>query len=141
MKFRRRRKKERKRKKEEKTPGTRGWSRLCDRTLAVKSKEKPEIKKGHIFFFFGIYLLVMPKYCGKQILSFWISPKVGQKQKTEERRKRDRKLVITMVSYAVQRPPWVVYIKPPGPKKFSLGSFLELGQKQKTEKKERRKKD
>ena len=39
---------------------------------------------------------------------------MGQKQKTEKK-KRDRKLVITMASYEKQTPPWVAYAKPPGP--------------------------
>ena len=47
----------------------------------------------------------MPKYWGKQIFSLGRFPKVGQKQKMERERekKRDRKLVITMTSYALQR--------------------------------------
>ena len=44
-------------------------------------------------------------------------PEVGQKQLTEkkERKKKDRKLVITMASYALQKSPWVAHTKPPGP--------------------------
>ena len=74
----------------------------------------------------------MPKYLGKQIFTHRRFPEVGQKQKTEKkkrevgknngqlriatsprvahakppgpkREKRDRKLVITMASYALQR--------------------------------------
>ena len=46
----------------------------------------------------------MPKYWGKQIFTHGSFPKVGQKEKTENReRERDRKLVITMASYALQR--------------------------------------
>ena len=55
-----------------------------------------------------------------------------------------------MASYALQTPPHVAHAKPPGPTYFlqhpywmkyifSLGSFPEVGQKQKTEKKEREK--
>ena len=48
----------------------------------------------------------MPKYWGKPIFTHGSFPEVGQKQKTEKkekRRERDRKLVITMASYALQR--------------------------------------
>ena len=45
----------------------------------------------------------MPKYWGKQIISLGSYPEVGQKKKTEKKKKRDRKLVITMASYALQR--------------------------------------
>ena len=39
----------------------------------------------------GIYLLVMPKYWGKQIFTQGSFPEVGQKQKTEKKeRKKDR---------------------------------------------------
>ena len=40
--------------------------------------------------FFCIYLLVMPKYWGKQIFSHGRFPEVGQKQKTEKKRERKR---------------------------------------------------
>ena len=56
---------------ENNTPGTRGWSRLHDRTLAVKSRKTPE----NIF-------LVMPKYGGIQSFSLGSFPEVGEKQKT-----------------------------------------------------------
>ena len=41
--------------------------------------------------FFGIHLLVMPKYWEKQIFTHGSFPEVGQKQKTErkEREKRE----------------------------------------------------
>ena len=48
----------------------------------------------------------MPKYWGKQIFSLGRFPEVGQKQKTErekEREREERKLVITMASYTLQR--------------------------------------
>ena len=49
----------------------------------------------------------MPKYWGKQIFTHGRFPEVGQKQKTErertKKRKNERKLVITMASYAMQR--------------------------------------
>ena len=57
----------------------------------------------------------MPKYWGKQIFTHGSFPQVGQKQKTE-RKKEDRKLVITMASYALQTPPRVAHAKPPGPR-------------------------
>ena len=47
----------------------------------------------------------MPKYWGKQIISLGRFPEVGQKQQTERgerKKKEDRKLVITMASYALQ---------------------------------------
>ena len=45
----------------------------------------------------------MPKYWGKQIFTHGRFPEVGQKQKTEKKRKKDRKHVIAMASYALQR--------------------------------------
>ena len=64
------------------TPGTAGGPGGLDRTLAVKNK----IYTQKIFF--CIYLLVMPKYWGKQIFAHGSFPEVGQKQKTERRKKR-----------------------------------------------------
>ena len=72
------------------TPGTRGWSRLRDRTLAVtKNRAKitffsgeKKLPKKNIFF--CIYLLVMPKYWVKSYLAHGSFPEVGQKQKTEK---------------------------------------------------------
>ena len=43
----------------------------------------------------------MPKYWGKQIFTHGRFPEVVQK--TEKKRKKDRKYVITMASYALQR--------------------------------------
>ena len=40
--------------------------------------------------FFCIYLLVMPKYWGKQIFTHGRFPEVGQKQKTENKKKRKK---------------------------------------------------
>ena len=45
----------------------------------------------------------MPKYWGKQIFAHGRFPKVGQNQKTEKKREKDRTYVITMASYALQR--------------------------------------
>ena len=45
----------------------------------------------------------MPKYWGGgDYFAHGSFPEVGQKQKTEKKRKKDRKLVITMTSYALQ---------------------------------------
>ena len=44
----------------------------------------------------------MPKYWGKQIFTHGSFPEVRQKQKTEKKREKDRKFVITMASYALQ---------------------------------------
>ena len=57
-----------KQKTEKNTPGTAG------------EKNKNYLK----FFFFCIYLLVMPKYWVKQIFTHGSFPKLGQKQKTEK---------------------------------------------------------
>ena len=58
------------------TPGSRGWSRHRDRTLAVpKKRNYLKLRKRKIF------LLFMPKYWGKQIFRHGSFPKVGQKQK------------------------------------------------------------
>ena len=45
----------------------------------------------------------MPKYWGKQIFSLGRIPEVGAKDGKDKREKKDRKLVITMASYALQR--------------------------------------
>ena len=42
--------------------------------------------------FFCIYLLVMPKYWGKQIFTHGTFPEVGQKQKTEEKKEERERL-------------------------------------------------
>ena len=55
----------------------------------------------------------MPKYWGKQIFSLREFPRSGSKAKDGE--KEERKLVITMASYALQTPPRVVHAKPLGP--------------------------
>ena len=43
-----------------------------------------------IFFFFSIYLLVMPKYWGKQIFAHGRFPEVRQKQKTEREKEKEK---------------------------------------------------
>ena len=85
------------------TPGTSGGPGGPDRTLAVaKNRAKMTFfsggKKNYLkkFFFFCIYLLVMPKYWVKNYFTHGIFPEVGQKQKTEKKKKKERKLVITM---------------------------------------------
>ena len=53
-----------------------------DRTLAVKNRKinkKSALPKKK--FFFCIYLIVMPKYWGKQIFTHGRFPEVGEKQK------------------------------------------------------------
>ena len=49
---------------------------------------------------------------GEKNFSLGRFPEVGQKQKTEKKKKRA--MGITMASYALQTPPWVAYAKPPG---------------------------
>ena len=67
------------------TPGTAVCPGDRDRTLAVKSRKSAEKSV------FCIYLLVMPKYWGKQIFSLGSFPEVGQKQKTEKKEERKKK--------------------------------------------------
>ena len=45
----------------------------------------------------------MPKFWGKQTFTHGRFPEVGQKQKTEKKKEKDRKYVIIMASYALQR--------------------------------------
>ena len=59
-----------------------------------------------------MYLLVMPKYWGKQIFTHGSFPEVGQKQTME----RERQLVIIMATLRIATPPGVAHAKPPGPK-------------------------
>ena len=63
-----------------------------------KRPQKNQFFSIFSFFFLGIYLLVMPKYWGKQIFSLRSFPEVGQKQKTEREER-----------------PRVAHAKPPGP--------------------------
>ena len=70
------------------TPGTAGGPGGRDRTLAKKNRKIA--KKNYLNFFLCIYLLVMPKYWGKQIFAHGRFPEVGQKQKTE-RKEREKK--------------------------------------------------
>ena len=50
-----------------------------------QQKKKRE-KEPELIFFKCIYLLVMPKYWGKQIFSPGSFPNVGQKQKAEKKK-------------------------------------------------------
>ena len=110
------------------TPGTAGGPGGRDRTLAVKSRKIPP--KSVFFrkkrkkltppkYFFCIYLLVMPRYWGKQIFTQGRFTEVGQKQKTEKKerkRERERKLVITMAKLRMAHASTHGARKPPGPK-------------------------
>ena len=51
----------------------------------------------------------MPKYWGKQIFTHGRFPDVGQKQKTEKRKRRANVCIITMASYALRTPPQVAH--------------------------------
>ena len=57
--------------------------------LKKKSKVNKETEKRDIFF--CIYLLVMPKYWGGNYFAHGRFPEVGQKQKTEKKREKERK--------------------------------------------------
>ena len=79
------------------TPRTAGGPGGRDRTLAVKSRKN--VRKSPFFlqkikyppkFFFWIYLLVMPKYWGKNYFAHGSFLKVGQKQKTEKKERRKK---------------------------------------------------
>ena len=61
-----------------------------------------------------MYLLILPKYSGKQIFSHGSFPEVSQ-SKRRGKKKRERKLVITMASNTLQTPPRVAHAKSPGP--------------------------
>ena len=91
-----------------------------------KQKKRP---KNHLFFlkkikftppnfFFCIYLLVMPKYWVKNYFAHGRFPKVGQKQKTEEKeeREKDWTMVITMAKLRMAHASTHCARKPPGPK-------------------------
>ena len=64
---------------------------------------------------FCIYLLVMPKYWVKNYFAHGRFPEVGQKQKTEEKKKEERKLVITMAKLRMAHANTHGARKPPGP--------------------------
>ena len=61
----------------------------------------------------------MPKYWGKQIFAHGRFPEVGQKQKTERKRrkreKKDRTMVITMAKLRMAHASTHGARKPPGP--------------------------
>ena len=64
-----------------------------------KEEEMPENqpffrKRIKIINFFGIYLLIMPNYWGKQIFRHGSFPEMGQKQKTERKRKKGRRVKV-----------------------------------------------
>ena len=78
------------------TPGTRGWSRLRDRTPAVaKNRAKMTFFSGGgknylKKYFFCIYLLVMPKYWGKRTGD---SPKWVKSRRCRKKKKKRKKKV------------------------------------------------
>ena len=82
-------------KKRDNTPGTAGGPGGRDRTLTVKSRKTAEksaffrkkIQFTHICI--CIYLLVMPKYWGKNYFARGSFPEVVQKQKTEKKREKE----------------------------------------------------
>ena len=56
-----------------------------------REKERPKVgKNNQTIIIFCIYLLVMPKYWGKQIFILVSFPEVGQKQKMEKKKKREK---------------------------------------------------
>ena len=59
----------------------------------------------------------MPKYWGKQIFAQGSFPEVGQKQKTERKRKRRERLNDgnNNGQLGIATPPRVAHAKPPGP--------------------------
>ena len=68
----------------------------------------------------------MPKYGGKQIFSLGSFPKVGQKQKTE-RKKREKerpKVGNNNGQLRIATPPRVAHAKPPGPKFGYAATYL-----------------
>ena len=111
------------------TPGTAGGPGGRDRTLAVKSgktSEKSPLFLKKIKFtpkniFFCIYLLVMPKYWVKNYFAHGSFPEVGQKQKTERKKRRrgkkDWTMVITMAKLRMAHASTHGARKPPGPKR------------------------
>ena len=50
------------------------------------------MKLPNKYIFLRIYLLVLPKYWGKQIFTHGRFPEVGQKQKTEKKKKKRERL-------------------------------------------------
>ena len=78
------------------TPGTRGGPGSHDRDAGCKKKKKCQkisffVKNKNTFF--CIYLLVMPKYWGKQIFAHERLPKVGQMSKAKDGEKKKRKKI------------------------------------------------
>ena len=49
------------------------------------------VKKNYLFFSSQMFLLVMPKYWGKQIFMHGSFPELGEKQKTKEKKEGKRK--------------------------------------------------
>ena len=106
------------------TPGTAGGPGGRAQGLAVKSwkdarksvfflRKKIKISK----FFFCIYLLVIPKYWVNNYFTHGRFPELGQKQKTEKKRKEkiDWTMVITMAKLRMAPASTHGTRKPPGP--------------------------
>ena len=76
----------------------------------------------------------MPKYWGKQIFTHGRFPEVGQKQKTERKRKKERlNDGNNNGQLRIATPPRVAHTKPPGPKdkckcKCNVNRWDELNQ-------------
>ena len=58
----------------------------------------------------------MPKYWGKQIFAHGRFPEVGQKQKTEKKKRERAKVGNNNGQLRIATPPWMAHAKPPGPK-------------------------
>ena len=111
------------------TPGTAGGPAGRDRMLAVKSRKTAWkiifffVKKSNLppNFFCCIYLLVIPKYWGKNYFAHGSFPEVGQKQKTEKKKeerkkRRDWTMVKTMAKLRMAHASTHGARKPPRPK-------------------------
>ena len=77
--------------------------------------------------FFCIYLLVMPKYWVKNYFAHGRFPEVGQKQKTEKKKQRERAKVGDNNGQATHGAR-----KPPGPKSIERMAEDDLRSKKKT---------
>ena len=97
-------------------PTVLGWDNLkiniCGGNYKMSFYESVS-NKIYMCWKFCIYLLVMPKYWGKQIFTHWSFPEVGQKQKTE--RKERAEVGNNIGQLRIATPPRVAHAKPPWP--------------------------
>ena len=76
----------------------------ADRAEKTRENQLFLLKKKLPSFFFYIFLLVMPKYWGKQIFTHERFPEVGEKQKAQKKEKEKKKKKVGENNGQLRRP-------------------------------------